>query len=74
MLRVRRYGARFTFRGLWAGAQAAMQPTPGLSFEGRLLAGATPAGFSEAAFARLIGTKRVAWTASRSSGWLTYIY
>jgi len=57
VLRVRRYGARFTFRGLWSGAQGAMQPTPGLSFEGRLLAGGAPAGFSEAAFARPIGTK-----------------
>jgi hypothetical protein len=34
-----------------------MQPTPGLSFEGRLLAGGAPVGFSEAAFASPIGTK-----------------
>jgi hypothetical protein len=34
-----------------------MQPTPGLSFEGRLLARGASAGFSEAAFARPIATK-----------------
>ena len=46
-----------TFGRLWSGAQAAMQPTPGLSFEGRLLTGGASASFSEAAVARLIGTK-----------------
>jgi len=34
-----------------------MQPTPGLSLEGRLLAKGASACFSEAAFARPIGTK-----------------
>jgi hypothetical protein len=57
VLRVRRYDPCPALRGPWSGAQAAMQPTPGLSFEGRLLAGGAPAGFSEAAFARPIGTK-----------------
>ena len=46
-----------TFGRLWSGAQAAMQPAPGLSFEGRLLAEGTPAGFCEAALARPIATK-----------------
>jgi hypothetical protein len=57
VLRVRRYGPRLAFGCPWSGAQAAMQPTPGLSFEGRLLARGVSAGFSEAAFARPIATK-----------------
>jgi len=57
VLRVRRSGPRFALRGPWSGAQAAMQPTPGLSFEGRLLARGAAACFSEAAFARPIATK-----------------
>ena len=57
MLPVRRRGPRLSLRGLWSGAQAAMQPTPGLSFEGRLLAGGASACFSEAAFAWPIATK-----------------
>ena len=57
VLRVRRSDPRLALRCLWSGAQAAMQPTPSLSFEGRLLAGGASAGFSEAAFARPIATK-----------------
>ena len=57
VLRVRRYRACFALCGPWSGAQAAMQPAPGLSFEGRLLAEGTPAGFCEAALARPIATK-----------------
>ena len=57
VLRVRRYDPCLGLRGLWSGGLAAMQPTPGLSFECRLLAGGAPAGFSEAAFARPIGIK-----------------
>jgi len=37
VLRVRRYGARFTFRGLWSGAQAAMQLATAPVFNGRVL-------------------------------------
>jgi hypothetical protein len=57
VLRMRRYGPRLALGCPWSGAQAAMQPTPGLSFEGRLLARGTSAGFSEASFARPIATK-----------------
>jgi hypothetical protein len=34
LLCVRRYRARLAFGCPWSGAQAAMQPTPGLAFEG----------------------------------------
>jgi hypothetical protein len=57
VLRVRRCGPRLPLRGPWSGGLAAMQPTPGLSFEGRLLAGGASARFSEAALARPIATK-----------------
>ena len=57
VLRVRRSDPCLTLRFPRSGAQAAMQPTPGLSFEGRLLAGGASACFSEAAFARPIATK-----------------
>ena len=57
VLRVLCCDPRFAFSGPWSGAQAAMQPTPGLSFEGRLLARGASACFSEAAFARPIATK-----------------
>ena len=52
MLPVRRRGPRLALRRPWSGAQAAMQPTPGLSFEGRLLAGQrvlVPIGLANAA-------------------------
>ncbi len=57
VLRVRCCDPRFTLRGPWSGGLAAVQPTPGLSFEGRLLAGGAPACFSEAAFAWPIATE-----------------
>ena len=57
VFRVRCCDTRLSFRGPWACAQAAMQPTPALSFEGRLLARGASACFSEAAFARPIATK-----------------
>ena len=57
MLRVRGGNPSPARRRPRPGGLAAMQPTPGLSFEGRLLAGGAPAGFSEAAFAWPIATK-----------------
>ena len=57
VLRVRRSGPRSAFSGPWSGGLAAVQPTPGLSFEGRLLAKGASACFSEAALARPIATK-----------------
>ena len=57
VLRMRGSGPCLALRRPWSGRPAAMQPTPGLSFEGRLLAGGAPAGFSEAALARPIATK-----------------
>jgi hypothetical protein len=57
VLRVRRSGPRFTFGCPGSGGLAAVQPTPGLSFEGRLLAKGASACFSEAALARPIATK-----------------
>jgi hypothetical protein len=52
VLRVRRSGPRLALRRPWSGAQAAIQPTLGLPFEGRLLAGQrvlVPIGLANAA-------------------------
>ena len=57
VLRVRCSDPRFAFGCPWSGGLAAVQPTPGLSFEGRLLARGASACFSEAAFARPIATE-----------------
>ena len=45
VLRLRRSGPRLAFRRPWSRRPTAMHPTPGLSFEGRLLAGGGLDGF-----------------------------
>ena len=51
MLRVRGYGARLAFRGPWSGGLAPMQLAAAPTFNGRVLAGCSLTGFSEAPLA-----------------------
>ena len=57
VLRVCRNRPCLALRGPWSGASPAVQPTPGLSVEGRLLAGRPLTSFGAAAFTRPVGTK-----------------
>jgi hypothetical protein len=57
VLRVRRSGPRFTLRGPRSRRPAAMQLAPGPTFNGRVLAGRSPAGLGKAPLAGPIRPK-----------------
>ena len=51
VLRVRGYGARFTLCGPWSSGAPPMQLAEAPDFNGRVLAGSSPGGFSEVSLA-----------------------